>query len=170
MLHKFYNRDFRTNRGVHIGKFHSDGTCTDDNHTFGLFFQNHCFAVVDYFFTIDWHVGQTFGPTTSGNNDVLCTVLGFGALGIRYLYLFVRCQNAISVDDSDFIFFHQKIDPLAHAIGHTPTTLYDAFPICFGAANLDAIIFCMLNVFKNLGTFDECFGGNATPVEAYPAQ
>ena len=71
----------------------------------------------------------------------------------------------------DFIFLEQKLNAFAHAI--RPRRGY-ALPyrakIGFGIFHFNAVVFCMIDVFKHLRAFKQGFCRNTAPVKAYTAQ
>src|SRR5690606_25176897 len=97
---------------------------------------------------------------------VLCGVR-FGAtircfdLDLATLFDFGRAHDHI-----DFVFLHQKLDALAHAVGNTTATFYDGPEIGLATIYLDAIICGMVEVLKYLRTLEQGFGGDTAPIEA----
>ena len=166
----FHNGHFRTDGIVEVGKFHPDGSRTHNDQSLGLVFQGHGLTVSNDVFSILWNRWQLAASSTGGNDDVIGTEGLLLAGLIRYLQLFAGQQLPVAHDDVNLVLFHQELNAFRHAFSHTSAALNHAAEIGLRSCYRDAVVFRVLDVFKNVCALQQSFGGDASPIQANAAQ
>jgi len=73
----------------------------------------------------------------------------------------------MALDVCDFVLLEEKLNALAHSLSHPAAALDHGRQIGFGLPYFDAVAFGMLQVLEHLPAFEQRFGGDTAPVEAY---
>jgi len=154
---------------VDVGEFHPDGSGADNHHALGLLGQHHGLAVPDDFFAVLGQVGQHAATSARGDDDVLrADHLGSGlALDLD---LAAGHQGTVAHVHVDFIFLHQELNALGHAVGDVAAAAHHLAEIVLGILHRNSVFLGVLNVLKHLRTLNQRLSGNAAPVKADSAQ
>src|SRR5690606_18153452 len=129
----------------------------------------HGLAVSDDAFTVLLQVGQLTRACTRSQNRMFRRVC-LDAVGAVDFNLATFFDFGGTHDHIDFVFLHQKLDALTHAVGYSAATLHDGAAIGFATVYLDAVVGRMVEVLKHLCAFSQRFGRDTAPVEANPAE
>ncbi len=71
----------------------------------------------------------------------------------------------------NFILFKKVLYPVAHPGGNLTASFDHCLKIsAYFSVNLHAVICSMVHIIKNLGTLQQCLGGDAAPIQANAAQ
>ena len=155
---------------VEVGKFHTDGAGTHNDHALGLVLQGHRLAVADDVFAVLWNGGQLSAACSGGDDDVIRAQGLLFAGFICHLELLAREQFPVAHDDVDFVLLHQKLHALRHAVRDAAAALDHAAEVRLGLSDRDAVVFGVLDVLENVGALEQCFGGYASPVQTNSAK
>ena len=130
----------------------------------------HGFAVFNDPFTVNWQVGQLLGSCASGYNDVFSSIGCHFSVSISHFNFFAADQLPITIDGGNFIFPKQKVDATTHAISNRTAAFDHGFEVSLGFRNSNSEILSVLDVLKNLCTFQEGLCRYAPPVQANPTE
>src|SRR5699024_1516227 len=106
-IFQLYDRYFRTNSIIEIGKLNTYGAGPDDHHFLRFILKLHGFFGVDDRFAINLDIWQLPGTSTRGDNKILCLYLFTGfTLFINNLDLVLRFKDIRTFKDLNFIVLH----------------------------------------------------------------
>ena len=160
----FNHSDFCSNRIVEVCKFSPNGTRAHNDQALWLRFQSHGFTVAYDVLPVLRKRRQVTTSRSGRNDDVVSGNGLLGAVCCSDFNLLASKQSTVTHDHVDFVLFHQELHAFRHAVGHSAAAIDHPREVCFWSIHLDAIVFSMVDVFKNIGAFEQGFGGNASPV------
>ena len=166
---KFYHGNFCAHTVIEISKLYTYGTAAYNYHGFWLCGQRHCLAVTNYFFAILFKIGQFAAAGAGCYYNMFCFNGILATICLGYFYLAFGFQLAKTHDHINLILLHQELHAPAHFIGYTAAAFDNGCKILL-AAGFNTIVFGVVYIIHYIGTLQQCFGRNATPVKTDSAQ
>ncbi len=150
-----------------VSELNANGPCADDDNAFGLLGQGHCFPRTDDGGAVEgesWH-RAAFG--SSSDEDVRGVMSRLAAIRRRDFHFASRWDAGGAAQVVHLVLFEEEFDALVQLVGHTTAAANDFRPIKLQATDFQAKLFRpMAEGVIQFGVFQECFGGDTSPVEA----
>ena len=163
--HELHKGNLHADTLVEEGELAADGTAAAHHHALGFEGQRHCLAVADNALAVLWHAGHHTATGACGHDDMTGFVFRHRAvLGGGHLHLVTGFHAAGTHNHFHVVLLQQELDTLAHCLGHTARTLHHGTHVGLHSLRCHAIAGCMVYIVEHLGTLQQSFGRDTTPV------
>ena len=172
---------------VKVGELHPNGSGTNDHHFLGLLGEGHRFEGRDHHFSVVGQIGQLTGSGPSAHHDF---VRGQGSVGGTGTFAGVVLiagfphfdlawcdrglatgDRGVAIDVFNFVFLKEERNTAVQGSRDLAASSDDFVPFDLNPFGLQSP-FCTMRdgVLVELGVVQQCFGGNAAPIQAHATQ
>ena len=164
--HILDDRDLHAQCGVKPRELAADGPRSHDDHRFGQAIERQRLPRRDHVLAVDGHEGHFAGPCPRGEDDVVGLV--FRSVDV---YASRGREASESGDEVDAVLVQQEQHAFRHGFGHAARPCHDLREVrTHLAREFQSVMLCIFAVSVNLCAFQQGFGRDAAPVEAYAAR
>ena len=168
----FHHGNLRPEGVVEIRQLRPDGSRSDHQHRFGQLLQGERLPVTDDALPVLRQAGQ-LARTRSGSDQDVRGRQFTGRSSVRGddLHPMTRQHARRGGKHVDLVLFHQEFHPPAHLGGNVAAALHDGRQVGRrDRYSRKGIVGRVVQIGVDFRAFQQGFGGDATPVEADPAQ